>query len=70
MPYIIVSKNGNFFDGKNWVTEYSDALAFKYEDDAMEVIRFARINNWLFLGCSVIEDYGLETEKVIYRVPT
>lgn len=64
MPEIIVrDEQGRFLQGaRSWVSEYPDARMFGAPGAA---VRAARATGVL---CEVVEDHGLETERVIDTV--
>lgn len=64
--FVVVSSAGQFWAGANWCNEYPDAMLFQNEDDAVAVMDFGKLNNWeYFVDCSVVKDYGLETERKV-----
>jgi hypothetical protein len=65
--FVIVDGDGLFWGGSSWFQEYPDGQTYctlKAAKLAAETAARTRTR-----PCKIMSDYGLETERVVFRVP-
>ncbi len=62
--FVVVDASGRFlsFAGRSFVSEYPDARLFTAKGTAIKAARYAKVL------CDVVEDYGLESQRVVATV--
>jgi len=62
--FVVVDSSGRFLShaGRSFTGEYPDARTFEAKGTAIKAARYTKVL------CDVVEDYGLDSEKVVATV--
>jgi hypothetical protein len=62
--FVVIDANGHFlgFAGRAFFREYPDARLFTAKGTAVKAARYTHVL------CDVVEDYGMETQRVVATV--